>query len=369
VKIAGYLGLGVAAAVAAFLLAPLFLRRAEPPAPRGASLEQRFPAHTEAWKRPAREEPRWREKRGHAYSLKDRDESFPDDPRWKRLFTGLPKLRPLPGGCLTCHGALPARGPAWLEVTPYWEARRELEQSLGCADCHDPQTTALRLTRPGFPRAPRGHQELRALVCAQCHAEYYFPPGAMRVAYPASRGLRLEDIEAHYEAAGFSDFVHVGTGAPLVKAQHPQYELYSQGVHARSGVTCADCHMPLVRQGAVRITDHHARSPLENGARACLHCHAFPAEEMLARAKTIQSRTTALLDRALAALGGMLDAAPAAHRLHCQAQFRVDFVNADGSKGFHAPQEAARLLAEAIDLARQAQLQRGQTERSPLLAR
>jgi len=396
-----YAGLAAAAAVVAFLAGPLIrgtgfsLSRgqAKPPAPRGTSFEQRFPAHAEAWKRPAREEPRWRDKRGHAYSLKDRDESFPDDPRWKRLFTGLPKLRPLPGGCLTCHGTLPARGPAWLELTPYWEVRRELEQSIGCADCHDHQTTALRLTRPGFPRAPRSHQELRALVCAQCHSEYYFPPGSMRVAYPWSRGLRLEDMESHYEAAGFSDFVHAGTSAPLLKAQHPQYELYSQGVHARSGVTCADCHMPLVRQGAVRITGHHARSPLTNGARACLYCHAFPAEEMLARAKSIQSRTTALLDRALTALGEMLDEGAArdhsltlvarsgagtpdraatvrerstagnsaglsetARLLHRQAQFRADFVNADGSKGFHAPQEAARLLAEAIDLARQGQL-------------
>lgn len=276
-KIFRYLGVAAAAAVAAFLAAPLLLRQAQPPVARGKSLEQRFPAHTEAWKRPAREEPRWREKRGHAYSLKDRDESFPDDPRWKRLMAGLPKLRPLPGGCLQCHATIPARGLAWLEVTPYWEARRELEQPIGCLDCHDGQTVALRLTRPAFPLVPRSHQELRAMVCAQCHAEYYFAPGRGRIAYPWSRGLKLEEIEAYYDAAGFSDFVHAGTGAALLKARHPQYELFSQGVHARSGVTCADCHMPLVRQGAVKITDHFVRSPLANDARACLHCHAFPA--------------------------------------------------------------------------------------------
>jgi len=381
-----YAGLAAAAAVAAFLLAALWSGtgfslspgQAKPPVPRGASLEQRFPAHTAAWKRPAREEPRWREKRGYAFSLKDRDESFPEDPRWKRLFAGLPKLRPLPGGCLTCHGAAPARGAAWLERTPYWEARRELDQPLGCPDCHDPASAMLRLTRPGFPLTPRGHQELRALLCAQCHAEYYFPPGPMRVAYPWSRGLKLEQIEAHYDAAGFSDFLHAGSGAPLLKAQHPQYELWSQGMHARSGVTCADCHMPLARQGALRITDHLARSPLEAGARACLRCHSFSAEEMKARAKVIQDRTMALLDRALAALVELLDdlgapqrsdvgwafslrpafepafARRLEHRLQRQAQFRADFVAADGSKGFHAPQEALRLLAEAIDLARQA---------------
>jgi len=351
-----YTALAAAGALAAFLLAPLFLRQAEPPLPRAASLEQRFPAHTEGWKRPAREEPRWREKRGHAFSLKDRDESIPDDPRWKRLFAGLPKLRPLPGGCLQCHGTIPARGPEWLQVTPYWEARKELEQPLGCPDCHDPASAALRLTRPAFPLVPRGHQELRALVCAQCHAEYYLLPDSGRVAYPWSKGLRLEDIEAHYDAAGFSDFAHAGTGARLLKAQHPQYEMWSQGVHARSGVTCADCHMPLVRQGAVRITDHFVRSPLEGGARACLHCHAFPADEMAARAKAIQERTTALLDRALAAIGELLEEAPQAGRFQRGAQFRTDFVAADGSKGFHAPQEALRLLAESLDLARQGQV-------------
>jgi nitrite reductase (cytochrome c-552) len=351
----GYMGLGAVAAVAAFLAAPLLLRQAKPPAPRGASLEGRFPVHAEAWKRPAREEPRWREKRGHAYSLKDRDESFPDDPRWKRLFAGLPKLRPVPGGCLACHGAIPRRGFGWLEATPYYEARREVEQPLGCVDCHDEKTVALRLSRPGFPLAPRSHPELRARVCGQCHAEYYFEPGSMRVAYPWSRGLKLDEIEAYYDAAGHRDYQHAGTGAALLKAQHPQFEMWSQGVHARSGVTCADCHMPLTRQGAVRITDHRARRPLENVERACLPCHSSPAEEMKARVKAIQDRTTALLDRALAALVELLDEGPAAGRFQRRAQFRADFVAADGSQGFHAPQEALRLLAESIDYARQGQ--------------
>ncbi len=352
-----YVGLGAVAAVAAFLAAPLVLRRqGQAPVPRGTSLEGRFPVHTEAWKRPAREEPRWREKRGHAYSLKDRHESYPDDPRWKRLFAGLPKLRPLPGGCLECHGALPQRGWAWLETTPYWEARPAVDRPIGCLDCHDDRTVALRLTRPAFPLTPRSHQELRAQVCGQCHAEYYFAPGSMRVTYPWSKGLRLDQIEAHYEAAGFSDWVHAETGAPLLKAQHPQFEMWSQGVHARSGVTCADCHMPLARRGAIKITDHFVRSPLENDARACLPCHSFPAEEMKARVKAIQERTTALLDRALAALVDLLDEGGAPGRFQRQAQFRADFVSADGSKGFHAPQEAAGLLGEAIDYARQGQV-------------
>jgi len=49
-------------------------------------------------------------------------------------------------------------------------------------------------------------------------------------------------------------------------------------------------------------------------------------------------------------------ATAAALKLQRRAQFRVDFINAGNSTGFHAPQEAARILAEAIDYARQGQL-------------
>ncbi|HUO63967.1 MAG TPA: ammonia-forming cytochrome c nitrite reductase subunit c552 [Terriglobales bacterium] len=43
--------------------------------------------------------------------------------------------------------------------------------------------------------------------------------------------------------------------------------------------------------------------------------------------------------------------------LHRKAQWRLDFVAAENSMGFHAPQELARILGEAIDSARQGQLE------------
>jgi nitrite reductase (cytochrome c-552) len=46
----------------------------------------------------------------------------------------------------------------------------------------------------------------------------------------------------------------------------------------------------------------------------------------------------------------------AARELQRRAQFRIDFINAENSMGFHAPQESARILGEAIDYARQGQL-------------
>jgi nitrite reductase (cytochrome c-552) len=155
----------------------------------------------------------------------------------------------------------------------------------------------------------------------------------------------------------------------LLKAQHPEFEMWNQGIHARSGVACADCHMPYMRQGALKISDHHVRSPLLNVERACLTCHPFPAAEMKLRAEMIQDRNAKLLARAEDALLGLYDEVKAAKvagvsedqlaealALQRKAQFRADFVNAENSMGFHAPQEAARILGEAIDYARQGQL-------------
>ena len=127
--------------------------------------------------------------------------------------------------------------------------------------------------------------------------------------------------------------------------------------------------MPYQREGAVKISDHQVRSPLLNVARACQTCHRYPEEEIKARAEAIQGRNKALMDRAEDALVDLLDALKAAKQRQrrrpgdeggagapAQAQWRVDFINAENSMGFHAPQEAARILGEAIDYARQGQI-------------
>jgi len=193
--------------------------------------------------------------------------------------------------------------------------------------------------------------------------------------YPWAKGLKVEEIEAFYQSFRFPDghrffdWKHAETGAEVLKAQHPEFELWSQGVHARSGVSCADCHMPYQRVGAMKISDHWVRSPLLNVANACQVCHRFPEEELRARATAIQDRNYQLLQRAGQALLGLLDAVKAAKasgateaqlaavlELQRRAQWRLDFVAAENSMGFHAPQEAARILGEAIDEARQGQI-------------
>jgi nitrite reductase (cytochrome c-552) len=211
---------------------------------------------------------------------------------------------------------------------------------------------------------------MRSLVCAQCHVEYYFKGERKYLTYPWHRGLRAEDIEAYYDEAGFKDWVHAQSGALLLKAQHPEFELWTQGIHARSGVACADCHMPYVREGAIKVSDHHVRSPLLNVARACQPCHRFPEAEMKARAEAIQDRTKSIQIRTEEAVVALVHAIADARAkgvpdaqlqrpraLHRKAQWRLDFVAAENSTGFHAPQETARLLAEAIDFARQGEVE------------
>ena len=327
------------------------------------------------------------EERGHAYTLADQDST-------ERV-----KQRPQPGSCLHCHASIiPAYRKAGngdvmagfekVSSMKYADARALVTHPVSCIDCHDPATMQLRVTRPGFligiaafkasqgvanydPNKMATRQEMRSYVCGQCHVEYYFRKPDKVVTYPWAKGLKVEEIEAYYDSIGYSDWKHAETGGPARKAQHPEFEMWSQGVHARSGVACADCHMPYMREGAIKVSDHHVRSPLLNVERACLTCHPFGADEMRTRAELIQERNQKLLTRAEVALTQFYDRAKelraagadslafekaGVYALAQKAQWRVDFVNAENSMGFHAPQEAARILGEAIDYARQAEL-------------
>jgi nitrite reductase (cytochrome c-552) len=204
------------------------------------------------------------------------------------------------------------------------------------------------------------------MTCAQCHVEYYFKGDQKLLTYPWHRGLKMEQIEKYYDAAEYKDWTHAISGAPVLKAQHPEFELWSQGIHARSGVSCADCHMPYKREGAVKISDHHIRSPLLNVARSCQVCHNYTESEIKARVAVIQDRTADLMDRGTDAVNQLIRVIAEAKKagvsdddlkqpreLQRKAQWRLDFVAAENSMGFHAPQEAARILGEAIDYARQ----------------
>jgi nitrite reductase (cytochrome c-552) len=257
-------------------------------------------------------------------------------------------------------------------------AQYKIEHSISCADCHEAETMALRVSRPAFAEAMAGrgvelakasHQEMRSYVCGQCHTEYYFRGEGNYLVFPWVAGFTVDEEEAYYDELKFKDWVHTETGAELVKVQHPEFELWSTGIHARGGVACPDCHMPYRREGAMKITDHWIRTPLADPVNACTTCHRESAEEMRSRVLEIQDRTYELLTRAEAALVAAQDeivaagaaGVPAAEladarAFHRRAFLRYDFISAENSMGFHSPQEAARILGDAIDFARRAEL-------------
>jgi nitrite reductase (cytochrome c-552) len=237
---------------------------------------------------------------------------------------------------------------------------------------------SLRITRPAFINAMtvRGidvnqatRQEMRTYVCAQCHVEYYFAGENKILTFPWKDGLSIDSIDKYYQDVGHKDWVNKETGAAMIKIQHPEYEMFSSSLHSRSGVSCADCHMPYVREGAVKVSDHWLRSPLTNINNACQTCHKFSEDVLKTRVQIIQDNTAGLLRDAEAALTDAMDAIIAAQKggatddslkearsLIRSAQLRWDFVFSENSTGFHNPQEAARVLAESIDYARQAQI-------------
>jgi nitrite reductase (cytochrome c-552) len=358
----------------------------------------------------------YRERRGHAFMLHDQRET-------ERV-----KQRPQPGACLNCHASnvvayretgLKHGAPGtiqdpllsdngqrqlfsgWEKVNPmkYADATELVAHPVTCLDCHDPKTMALRLTRPAFiegianlaksgdpvPHLPSieqwrksdrskaydanalaSRQEMRSMSCAQCHVEYYFKGDEKRLTFPWHEGLKMDQIERYYDKVDWSDWTHKDSGAKVIKAQHPEFELWSQGVHARSGVSCADCHMPYKREGAMKYTSHQIQTPMATVNLSCQTCHNYTESEIQARVDQIQKRTKDQLDRAEIAVVELINAIKSAkeagatdeqlvnaRNLQRKAQWRADFLNAENSMGFHAPAESLRILGESIDYARQ----------------
>jgi len=353
----------------------------------------------------------YRDRRGHAYMLSDQEAT-------KR------QTKPQSGSCMHCHASImpvyralgdgdALAGMNKTHAMSYQELNKMVHDMghghpVSCVDCHDPESMQLRVTRPAFmvgiqklaesdapvpaipsiemwrkgprntpydPNVDSTRTEMRSFACGQCHVEYYCS-SAMPLTFPWGNGLTMDGAEKEWNETVFSDgkrfydYKHKESGAEILKAQHPEFELWSQGIHARSGVACADCHMPYMRDGASKVSDHWVRSPLLNINRACQTCHHFSEVEIKARVDTIQQNNYNLLQRGGAAILDLLDAVKAAQasgatteqlepalEFQRKAQWRLDYIAAENSMGFHAPQEAARILAEAADYARQGQVE------------
>jgi nitrite reductase (cytochrome c-552) len=311
----------------------------------------------------------YKQGRGHYHAVNDVRESLRTT------------VETLPGTCWTCKSTDVPRvmaeiGPKEFYKTNIKEMGPEIANHIGCQDCHDPQSMGLRITRPALAEAftRRGkdinkatHQEMRSLVCAQCHVEYYFKGEDKYLTFPWDKGFSADEMEKYYDEENFTDWVHSLSKAPMLKAQHPDYELYMTGVHAQRGVSCADCHMPYKSEGGQKFTDHHLRSPLADPSQSCAVCHRENEQTLMNDVYQRQNKVKELMRLAETTLATAHIEAKAAWDAGAQqadmdgilqhirhAQWRWDWVAAANGAGFHSPVESARVLGTSIQKAESA---------------
>ncbi|HIW28726.1 MAG TPA: ammonia-forming cytochrome c nitrite reductase subunit c552 [Candidatus Luteococcus avicola] len=328
----------------------------------------------------------YREARGHEWMLTD-----------QRLTARVAHYKQ-PGTCINCHASTytvfneqgdgdQIKGFDKVNHMTYAEATKLFDHPIACIDCHEPSTMKLRVTKPAFitgikalkasqgikdfdPNKDATPIEMRSFVCGQCHVEYYFEGQGKTLTFPWTEGLTIED--EYKTQTDHIDWTHATTDAKMLKAQHPDFETWSQGIHAKNGVSCADCHMPYKREGATKISDHWVRSPLataETINTTCLTCHKASADEMKNRAETIQDEFMKSKDIAFTAVADLIDdlekaktdGTNAANIKNAQlfqrkASYYLDYAESENSTGFHAPAYSQRILGEATYAARQGQL-------------
>jgi len=311
------------------------------------------------------------EDRGHPYALDDLKNS-------KRI------NETTAGSCMTCKtpnliDVFKEKGWGYAK-TPLKDLLPKLTQPIACANCHDPATMNLRVINPAFIEAVnrRGidltkatREEMRGYVCGQCHVEYYFVPADKKVIFPWANGLKPDEMYTYYAQkpnAFEKDWQHPDSQALMLKAQHPDYETWSTGVHAKSGVSCPDCHMPFTREDGVKYTSHWVTSPMKNIKQSCRPCHTQSEDWLLDRVKTTQNNVWQLqriAGQTIAKAHGVIGQAAQvkdsdkkkldqSRELIRKAQWFWDIVAAENSMGFHNPSQVENTLGQSIDLAHQA---------------
>ncbi len=328
--------------------------------------------------------------RGHYYAITDVREI---------LRTGAPKDEndgPQPMACWTCKGPdvprlIEEKGERGYFDPKWAKYGAEIVNSIGCADCHDTTSKefeegkpALRVARPHVLRALETvgwkFEDLdkhgkRAAVCANCHVEYYFKD-KKDVTFPWTKGIDVDSIEKYYDEIQFADWTHALSKAPMLKTQHPDFEIWSQGVHGKNGVTCIDCHMPKTvdsKTGKV-YTDHRIANPLENGQfdRTCKTCHEQSEETLKARVKEhkkqVKEAMIRLEDQLVKAhfeAKAAWDAGATQEEMKDiltairHAQWRWDYSAAGHGSHMHAPDVMLHVIASGIDRAADARAQLG----------
>jgi nitrite reductase (cytochrome c-552) len=331
----------------------------------------------------------YNEARGHAFMLKDQLEIDPS-----RIGAG--------GVCLTCKTPYAPKFEKEMGVNYYkdpWkdvhaeipEKHREL--GVACIDCHDNKDMALKISRDftltkalkemGVEPEKLTRQEMRSIVCAQCHVTYnvikdenmksvgiYFP-------WQGSKwgDITVENVIKQIRGdKSVGEWKHKVTGYKMAFMRHPEFELFSKdSVHWKAGASCADCHMPYTKVGSYKVSNHRVTSPLKEDMKACIQCHSEDPEWLREQVVTIQDRTVSLMLRAGYATATVAKLIEKVHEVQVagrpvdqglydrardyyeEAFYRSLYVGAENSAGFHNPTEAMRILGDSIAFATKAE--------------
>ena len=180
------------------------------------------------------------------------------------------------------HPTTPGCGTRWawqsttIRPLASWESRSP--EPIGCANCHEANTMKLIVTNPALEEALKAQgkdwrtftrQEMRTVVCANCHVEYYFKGDGKYLTFPWEKRHKDRRDYRLLRRRAIQGLGVPGAGTPMLKAQHPEYELFTaDSTHYKAGVACADCHMPYTRDGAAKFSTHDVHSPLlDSGCR------------------------------------------------------------------------------------------------------
>lgn len=302
------------------------------------------------------------------------------------------------GVCLSCKTPYAPELKEQMGVSYFKDAYDEVhakipsnhsELGLSCADCHNSKTMALQVSRWTLDEALSSmgkdtesltHQEKRTIVCAQCHVTYTVKKDedmkSVSLFYPWNKSkwgnISIEDIEKVLtsDPANYEWKSNV-TGMKLAHIRHPEFELFSNGsTHWEAGVACADCHMPYERVGSKKVSSHHVQSPLKTDMKACTQCHRQSPEWLRDRVIYIQDRTNNLATRAGNAAAQAAKAIEMANKtpnidqdllgeakkLYEKAYYRVGFITAENSMGFHNPEESERVLGDGLYYAQESEM-------------
>ena len=323
----------------------------------------------------------YNEPRGHLHMMKDQS-----DADASRVKAG--------GSCLTCKTPY---APMLAEKygtdyfsKPYNEVlalipKEHQELGVSCIDCHNNKDMTLRISRGftlgkglqklGVDQTKLTNQEMRTLVCAQCHVTYSIPKSAdmksQDVFFPWDESkwgkISIENIIKKLRSdKSYGEWTQAVTGFKMAFIRHPEFEMFTNNsVHWMAGVSCTDCHMPYVKVGSKKVSDHRIMSPMKNDFKACQQCHAESPEWLKNQVVAIQDRAASQYIRSGYSLATVAKLFELTHKeqaagkqidkeLYAKAKdhyeegfYRNLFFGAENSLGFHNPSEAMRILGDA----------------------